>query len=1719
MDQSKIHKILPLTPLQKGMLFHQLFDSRENPYIEQLFLGMDKHFDVQVFQRSLQWLVDRHEALRTVFIYNKLKEPRQVILKSRKSAFTYVDLSEKDEVEKQQLMSLHCREDRKKGFDIGADPLLRVILFKTGENRCHVLWTHHHIILDGWCRSILIREFLAAYESFASGAEPRLSPAKGYSHFVEWLQRQPHQDTLQFWRSHLDGLQEFTALPFLKNAVALTGEQDRYVFSFDPGTVRAIDVLCKKHGVTLNAFCITLWAVLLRYYTGSEDMVVGTIVSGRPAQMEQVESMIGLFINTLPLRIRIDARHTFWHTALQVQEDIASINEHTSVGLDEIKSMLPQRSVLFDHIFNFENYLMGERNAPPDTGPTYLSEIRHFEQTNYPFNIGWQARGGNLEGIFLFDKSLDRQTISALELHLRQIAECCLDQPDLAVGDIEVLTKEERALLHSWGRGPAQATPEFTLAQAFAGPHANPEQVALISGDDSFTYAELEKLSGRVAHHLSRHGIKRADRVAVDLPIGEWQVITMIGILKAGAAYVPVSPRWPADRKKHVLEQASVKALITTETQDNISCDRILLQELVDKPQDLADEIFPHLPAPDDEAYVIFTSGTTGKPKGIVHTHRSLCDRVRYFIDYLRVVPGRKALQFAAMSFDASLFECFTTWFGGATLVMVPEDVRNDLQAFITYVTVMEVDIAMLPPTYLAALDKHPLPTVSQIFTTGEAAIIDSALYYAQTKEFINCYGPTETCIGATFHTAERGRDYQAERSVPIGKPFANTHLYVLTPRQQLCPAGIAGELFISGPTMTPGYVGMPELTEKVFLLNPFSQEPGYERVYKTGDLVRWNTRGELEFLGSVDEQVQLNGIRVELGEIEQVILELLPVSHAAVLLDRKAAVQRLAAFVVPREGSFDPASSREKLAHRLPGYMVPAVWLDLDELPTGVNGKIDKKRLLELLQDYSVERVPAAQPATMLQRELAVIWSTVLGRANVGVNDNFFELGGDSIKALQLVSMFGQKGWELELKYLFLHPTIEGIEPWIKAKAAAVQAADARGGTEVPLSPVQAWFFRNITAHPYHWNYAEPIHTGRRLDIQCLEKALAAVLQHHDQLRAVFRQHEGRWVQNILPFSENLPAIHDIPGPAEAGDLLQRMQGSFDLGRGPLVGMARVHMAEEDVVVLAIHHLVVDFVSWKTIKADLISAYISAEKNEKIGLPAKTASFDVWVQALKQIRPDVKYWKNAILVEGDVYGLKDGMEGTALSKNKREVSFTWSAEKTNELLHTASLAYTKGGVQAALLFAVGKAFCTWSGSGKTVVVVESHGRSLGIPVPEVSRTVGWFTAFFPFVAEADDYEAHAARLLALREKAVDYMLLDWTKTGPSEFNISFNYFGQVGQEGAGNNEETAELNIGHLRHPESARPFGWEVSAAVNRGRLHVSFRYDGLGTSEEEAGLVCGLCAQELSSLLEQQKRAVPQDAHVPVSRNRTGHLIPMNEETTGTPLVLFPNTVGKMVVYTQLIRALEYPGPIVGFELKDFSEWQSGTLDQVVNDAFELLLEYGFTEKPLFLGHSLGGILTFEIAKKWEQHGHGLQGAIILDQPPFLKGHHTFDLEVDLQGQLNALFKRLSFLQGPELEQFRQSYTRNHHLVLNYVTEGHVHAPLAGVEVSLQRTKGMDGWSKHFEELVSLEQIEGDHFEMLRQPFVSKVAALVGKEIKVLQGRHIEKLSKYAKGLYEE
>lgn len=1060
-----IEDIYDESPIQAGLHFHMLLDPRSGVYVEQLAFTLAGPLDLPAFRRAWQLAVRRHPILRTSFHWREVGKPLQTVHSDATVEMPVLDWRSVSRDELENRFAARAAADRVRGFDLTRPPVMRTKLLRLGDHLHRFYWTFPHILLDGWSFGLVFGEVAAAYEAFAGGHQPEFPPARPYRDYIAWLQRRDHGSDLAFWRGYLDGCQPAPAFQVGAALPPVPDGEPSHGVVLDDGLrepVPRLRELARSNGLTLNTVMQGAWAVLLSRYLDTRDVVAGSTASHRPADLAGADAIVGPMLSTTPVRARVDPAAQVLPWLRRLQESMAEARAAGPVSVPELRSggALSGHAQLFDTDVAFENVPVPDlRLHGLDITDTWYDGRPHYAVTMI------LVPGEGLVPRVVYDRRrLSAVAAGRLAVHFRTILDAIASGAAGTLGELEMIPPAERAVL--LGRDAPVAAPlpsARRLNDIFAETAANhPAETAVSCRDQSLTYAELDARASQLARRLREAGAGPSRRVGLCLDRSLDTVVAILGVLKSGAAYVPMEPDQPAARLRYIVADAQVSILVTNRTDVTARLEFggpvISLDGASPAAQPPSGQEPGAQAGPDDLAYIIYTSGSTGRPKGVMVTHANVASLLAGAAERFSLSAADTWSMCHSYAFDVSVFEMWGAFAHGGRLVVVPgETVRSpeELCGLLRRerVTVFSQTPSAFRQFMLAALADGDIgpSALRYVVFAGEYLDVQALRPWLDrhgdtAPELINMYGITETTVHSTFARLTK-QDLDSPVRSRVGHPLPHVRMYLLDSRGEPVPAGVPGEIYVSGPSVARGYQGLEELTEERFRPDPFAGSPG-TRMYRSGDLARRLEDGQLEILGRIDGQLKVRGYRVEPGEIEAVLRDDPAVRDVVVVpagdgtAGDGTASERLFGYVVTDDRDPAPLIARlhERARSQLPYYMVPARLIPLDRLPLTANGKLDRSRLPAPGSERPAAGADFVAPRTPLEERVAAVWREALGVDRIGIHDDFFALGGHSLLAVRVVFLIrAELGTEVPVRTIFSHPTVAGFAGHLPAEPAAL--------------------------------------------------------------------------------------------------------------------------------------------------------------------------------------------------------------------------------------------------------------------------------------------------------------------------------------------------------------------------------------------------------------------------------------------------------------------------------------------------------------------------------------------------------------------------------------------------------------------------------------------------------------------------------------------------------
>jgi amino acid adenylation domain-containing protein/non-ribosomal peptide synthase protein (TIGR01720 family) len=1369
--------------------------------------------DVFAFRRALQAVAIRHESLRTTFT-KKDGMPIQVIHQVPPINLSFTDIrEEKDSMETLMTRAYH------QPFSLTEGPLWRVNLYQEANDSWVLLFTFHHIIIDGWSLSIFGNELFRFYESNTRGKPENVEPIKlQYRDYSAWQQDYIESPQLLKHLNYWKGKLKDVPVLHLPTEQARPSEQtfrgNTKSFRISMELTASLKQLSQEEGSTLFMTLLASWQTWLARYSGQEDISVGSPIAGRTRA--ELEGLIGFFVNTLVFRTDLSGNPSFQELLGRVRQTSLDAYAHQSVPFEKIVDELaPERSLRHTPLFQVMFVLQNMPVQADDITDLELSTFPLVQDTaKYDITLTMMDTPEGLQGAWEYNADLFHETtVDQMIKQYIQVLEAIIDDSTQPIREISLRTAEEEAVFHHQNQLIANY-PNHSLAELWEEQvilHTN--KIAIQSPSQSMTFEEVNEQANQLAHFLRKRGIRPESKIGICLDRSAELLIAILAIVKSGAAYVPFDVSYPKERFQHLVEDSGVTFVITEEKWRNRFQHKQIAFFLLDQERKWIEQESKLNPSPqatiDSLAYVMYTSGSTGLPKGVEITQRGIIRLVKN-TNYVTFSSEDVFLQLAPVAFDAATFEIWGSLLNGAKLVIMPPELPS-LSELGEAIRSYQVTTLWLTAGLFRLMVDHQLSAfkgVKQLLTGGDVVspVHVQKVLKLGSVQVINGYGPTEN---TTFSCCYRVPHDWTGDSLPIGKPIAGTTAFILDDMLQAVPMGAIGELFVGGDGLARGYIGQSRLTNEQFI-----QHEQFGRLYRTGDLVRYRSDGTIAFLGRMDHQVKIRGFRVELGEIETTIAQIPTIKDALVI----AREGRLIAYLTTHS-AVDTDEIRDHLISLLPDYMVPASYILLEEFPLTENGKVDRKALPMPTSHMLMDELPKGE----MEQKLADVWKEVLGLSTVNRKDNFFRLGGDSILSLQVIAKATQLGIHITPKQMFQFQTIaELAKVAIRKVGTDVDQGILTG--KVELTPIQSWYFAQEPANAHHFNQAVMVQLRVALSPEQVGEAWQKLHDHHDALRLQFYQKKNGWRSEYGDIENQVSIrVHDLSTfeseeqRLEMKRLADYYQRSLNVTDGPITRLIYFNLGKQQhprLLIIA-HHLIVDGVSWRILLEDMATLCNQLHVEQPMNLPMKTTSYQSWAKQIQQVSKGSNLTLPNFEIPVDAQG-----ENTEASS--RLVTYSFAMDESRRLVQTSAK------VEDILLTAFVRTLIKWVENTNVCIDLEGHGRdALGDEV-DVSRTVGWFTKLYTasFAVKANATALEALRLV----KNQRYEAYHSTKSGQKQSisPVSFNYLGQFRQLDQDSGVLSgAPEEVGETVFPTMKRPYLLDAIGVISGDQLTFTLRY----------------------------------------------------------------------------------------------------------------------------------------------------------------------------------------------------------------------------------------------------------------------------------------------------
>ncbi|WP_339467297.1 non-ribosomal peptide synthase/polyketide synthase [Pseudomonas sp. EL_65y_Pfl1_R83] len=1489
---------LPLSYAQERQWFLWQLEPQSAAYHIPSALRLKGQLDLGALQRSFDTLLARHESLRT---HLRQERDRAVQIISPQLSLQIAHA----EVQEAQLKA-RVEAEIAQPFNLEQGPLLRVSLLRIAADEHVLVLVQHHIVSDGWSMQLMVEELVQLYAAYSQGQVlqwPAL-PIQYADYAVwqrNWMEAGEKARQLAYWRDMLGAEQSVLALPFDHPRPAVQSHRGaRLAFELPGALTQSLKALAKQQDVTLFMLLLASFQTLLHRYSGQEEIRVGVPIANR--NRSETERLIGFFVNTQVLKADLHGQMSVEQLLQQARQRALDAQAHQDLPFEQlVEALQPERSLSHNPLFQVMfNHQTDVRQAQVQQQLPNLSvEGLEWESKTAHFDLDLDIQEST-EGIWatlgyaqdLFEAS----TVQRMARHWQNLLQGMVADPRQNISQLNLLDNAERQqILQLWNQSDAGFSAKRLVHELVADRAGEtPEAVAVKFGEQQLTYGELDRQANRLAHALIARGVGPEVRVAIAMPRSAEIMVAFLAVMKAGGVYVPLDIEYPRDRLLYMMQDSRARLLLThSAVQQRLPTPDGLEALAVDQTQAWStdDDTAPEVALDGDNlAYVIYTSGSTGMPKGVAVSHGPLVAHIIATGERYETSPADCELHFMSFAFDGSHEGWMHPLINGASVLIrddslwLPEYTYQQMHRH-------NVTMAVFPPVYLQQLAEHAErdgnPPKVRVYCFGGDAVAQASYDLAwralKPTYLFNGYGPTETVVTPLLWKARKGDPCGAVYA-PIGTMLGNRSGYVLDAHLNLQPIGVAGELYLGGEGVARGYLERPALTAERFVPDPFGK-PG-SRVYRSGDLTRGRPDGVVDYLGRVDHQVKIRGFRIELGEIEARLREQDSVGETVVVAQEGPSGKQLVAYVVPLapllvNDAVAQSTCREALRRalktRLPDYMVPTHLMFLERMPLTPNGKLDRKGLPR--PDVSQMQQVYVAPQSELEQKIAAIWSDVLRLPRVGLHDNFFELGGDSIISIQVVSRARQAGVRFTPKDLFQHQTVQSLAAVAQEGEGEVVMDQSALTGELLLLPVQQAFFGDDVPQRHHWNQSVVLKPHQALQAPLLVTALQALIVHHDALRIGFVQGAAGWsaayrgpqqhqAEQVL-WQTTLNAVEELEALGEEA------QRSLDLSEGPLLRAVLVDLADgSQRLLLVIHHLVVDGVSWRILLEDLQTAYRQLAQGATVVLPAKTSATRAWAERLQTyarsaaLAQELAWWQTQL--QGSPTGLP-GADPKASLSNRHALSVTTHLDQafTRRLLQDAPSAY-RTQINDLLLTALARVVVRWTGDASMLIRLEGHGREDLFGEIDLTRTVGWFTSLYPVKLMPTDSLAGSLKqikeqLRAIPDKGLGFGALRYLGNAEAQQalselprpRITFNYLGQFDGSFDGGEQEGLFVPSGDGSGSEQSAgaPLGnWlEINGQVYAGELKLNWSFSQQMFDEATVQRLADDYAAELKALIE--------------------------------------------------------------------------------------------------------------------------------------------------------------------------------------------------------------------------------------------------------------------------
>ncbi|MFK4428155.1 amino acid adenylation domain-containing protein [Bacillus sp. RC51] len=1449
----------PLSHPQRRIWYTEVIHSGKGICNLRFLFKLHRKMDYSKLNRVVNRVISENDGLCIRLKENGHQEPEQYFIKHEEQEFEFFDFSS---VEDSDLLEEWIEQKTKETFTLFNSDLYYFALIKLNDNECAVFGNVHHIIMDGLSIQIFTSQIAKYYYEIHNETEE----GEIRNSYVQFLaNEQTYLNSIRFQKDQKFWLEEFKTIPSVTglkpyNTYQVSTKASRETFILSEHLKKKIELFSEDYKLSVYSLFVAAFSLSMYRWTSSLDIALGMAYGNRMTKMER--ELIGMMVSTVPLRMDMDP-----------EEEVLSFIGR--VSRKQSKSLRHQK-------YPFD-LLLKQINKENNSNVRLFGTTIDYRDRDESGDSLWIPNGEEMQDFAVHIENLT--DIDSLQVHIDYrkelfskeeinrffktmlaIIENTFKNPKQKVSEIEIISEEDkRKSLVEFNNPKLDFPPQVTIHELFEQQAMiYPNSIAVTYEKGKITYRELNERANQLAHYLQKKGVGPDTLVGLCVERSLEMIVGILGILKAGGAYVPLDPTYPEQRLQYILEDAGIQLFVTQESLKELKWLPENIKSIcLDRDRDEIGQESKTLPFSDvssqNLAYVIYTSGSTGNPKGVMIEHHNVIRLFKSTDCWYQFNEKDTWTLFHSYAFDFSVWEIWGALLYGGKLVVVPYWISRSPKDFYQLLVKEEVTVLNQTPSAFRQLiqvceqeDENKSLQLRYVIFGGEALEPISLLpwfqrYGEKKPQLINMYGITETTVHVTYYPITQDDVQHASRS-NIGKRIPDLEVYILDAYQQPVPIGVDGEIYIGGAGLARGYLNRPELTAERFIPHPFSSDPK-ARLYRTGDLARYLPDGNLDYRGRIDYQVKIRGFRIEIGEIESTLNAYASIKEAVVIVrEDQPGDKRLVAYVV---GDGNVGAWREYLKAKLPSYMVPSRFVTMEAIPLTANGKVDREVLP--MPEEEQTNSEAVAPRNSNEKILATIWKQVLGVKKVGIHDNFFEIGGDSILSIQIISQASQEGLKLTPKQMFECPTIAELAQ-VAIETQGVQAEQGIVTGEVPLTPIQYWFFEQEHSRPEHWNQSMLLRVKERLDVKLLEGAILNLLKHHDALRFRYEQlPNGTWRQRNEGTDEHsvLHVVKRNKANEQAWNkvIQEEMnitQTSFNLVTGPLMRVVYFEdtLSGNDRIFWVIHHLVVDGVSWRILLEDLQAVYNQMKQGQGVRLPAKSTSFKEWSERLQAysdsgISKEVQdYWNERVEKETMKIPMDYPMQETT-EESIDQVTRTLGVEETHALLQEVPVTH-KTRINEVLLAALGQAIVDFTNQQTVSIHLEGHGREEMVEGIDLSRTVGWFTSIYPVHLNFQGTKTPIEGLKAVKDqlrqipnRGVDYGILRYLKKELLPFyqqkpSISFNYLGQFDQVFSKESLFMQETGFTFLDHAPDSKPSHLiEVIGMVKDEKLHFVWIY----------------------------------------------------------------------------------------------------------------------------------------------------------------------------------------------------------------------------------------------------------------------------------------------------